>query len=58
MKNKALQFPFDASIKTKILGVLIQCPKRGLPNHVHNLLILQAEHHANGLSEKAYFSGR
>jgi hypothetical protein len=50
MKNNALQFPFIASIKTKIFGVLIWCPKRGLPNPDHNLLILQAEYHANRLS--------
>jgi AAA domain-containing protein len=46
------------SLKLESLGELIECPKSGLPNRVHNSLILQAEYHINRLSEKAYFVGR
>ena len=36
----------------------IKCPKRVLPRRTQNPLILQAEHRANMLDEKAYFFGR
>jgi hypothetical protein len=58
MKNNALKFLLIAPIKTKVPSVLIECPKRGLPNPVHNPLILHAEYRANRLSEKAYFTGQ
>jgi hypothetical protein len=45
-------------MKTKIRGELVKCPKRVLQNYARNPLILQAEHRAHVLTEKAYFSGR
>jgi hypothetical protein len=44
-------------MKTKIRGALGKCPKRVLQKHVRNPLILQAEHRAHVLTEKAYFAG-
>jgi hypothetical protein len=57
LKNSSLSRCLFVPIKTKIRVSLRKCPKRALQNRLWNRLILQAEHRANGLTEKVYFFG-
>jgi hypothetical protein len=57
LKNSSLSRCLFVPIKTKIRVSLRKCPKRALQNRLWNRLILQAEHRANGLTEKVYLFG-
>jgi hypothetical protein len=56
LKNNTLQVRSVMPITTKIRGE--QASEKGSASNTQNPLILQAEHRADTLTEKAYFSGR